>query len=237
MKNNQSEIGESIILCGGMGSRLRSVINLSPKPLAPIGSRVFLDLLVESLMEQNIKKIIFAVGYMREQIIQRYSGLNGVEVCFSEEETQLGTGGAVKKATKYVEENFFLAINGDSYIDISYGDLAKEIYKKKADSLILVKKNSGNRSDVGLFKISEDHMRIIGFTGSDFGDKNRYINCGVYLFNKNYFMQESMDVFSLENYFLPKLIKETCVIPYISELNLYDIGTPERYEEFVRKHA
>lgn len=237
MKNNHIEVVESIILCGGMGSRLRSVINSSPKPLAPIGSKVFLDLLVESLMQQDIKKIIFAVGYMREQIIQRYSGLNGVEVCFSEEDTQLGTGGAVKKATKCVEENFFLTMNGDSYIDICYGDLIKEICKKKAESLILVNKNSGNRSDVGLLKISEDQMRIIGFSGLDFDDKNSYINCGIYIFNKNYFMQESLDVFSLENYFLPKLIKEKFVIPYISELNLYDIGTPERYEEFIRKHA
>lgn len=234
MTNNHFEIGESIILCGGMGSRLRSVINLSPKPLAPIGDRVFLDLLVESLIEQNVKKIIFAVGYMREQIILRYRGLHGVEVCFSTEEKQLGTGGAVKQATKYLEENFFLTINGDSYIDIAYSDLAKEIYKKKSDSLILVNKNIGNRSDVGLIEISEDRMRITGFSGSDFIEKNRYVNCGVYIFNKNYFMKEPLEIFSLENFFLPRLVKETCVIPYITKSILYDIGTPERYLKFLK---
>lgn len=236
MKNNHYQIDEAVILCGGKGTRLRSIVHEFPKSLAPVGTKVFLDLLVESLIEQKIKKIIFSVGYMKEKIIKRYSGLKEIQVFFSEEEAPLGTGGAVKNSVQYVSKNFFLVINGDSYIDILYKDLIKNIKMEKADALVLVKKNNSSRSDVGLFEISKNHKKIIGFSELNINDINKYINCGVYILNKKCFENEELDEFSLESYFLPKIIQKSFVTPFLSESSLYDIGTPDRYSQFLKKY-
>lgn len=151
----------------------------------------------------------------------------------------MGNGGSASDAAHIAGElvgKFFLVINGDSYIDILYNDLIKNIKKEKADALVLVKKNDGNRTDVGLFEISKNHQKIIRFSEFNLINTNKFINCGVYILNKKCFKREELDKFSLESYFLPQIIQESFVIPYITESNLYDIGTPDRYTQFVKKY-
>ena len=64
---------ESIVLAGGLGTRLRSAVSDVPKPMAPINGRPFLDLLLFNLSQKGIKRVILSVGYM-SQVIQDYFG-------------------------------------------------------------------------------------------------------------------------------------------------------------------
>ena len=87
-----------LILCGGIGSRLSSVNPDRPKGLAPVGGKPFLDILVEDLVQQGFQRIIFCVGHLKEQVIDRYKTRKDAEYFFSQEDIPLGTGGAVQES-------------------------------------------------------------------------------------------------------------------------------------------
>ncbi|MCZ7621370.1 MAG: sugar phosphate nucleotidyltransferase, partial [Candidatus Kuenenia sp.] len=95
---------EAIILAGGYGTRLQSVIKDIPKPMADINGRPFLSYLMDYLLCQNIRKILLSVGYKHE-IIKNYFGLRykNLDIEYVIEDKPLGTGGAIKEALKWVE--------------------------------------------------------------------------------------------------------------------------------------
>ena len=96
-------ITEAIVLAGGLGTRLKSVVADLPKSLAPVNGRPFLAFLLDSAQEQGIEKFIFALGYKSERIeafVQEY--LPQKNYRFSIETEPLGTGGAIYKACELV---------------------------------------------------------------------------------------------------------------------------------------
>ena len=113
-----------LILAGGLGTRLRSVVPELPKAMAPIGGRPFLAHLLEQLKEQGVQHMGLAVGY-QSQVIKDYfqDGTElGVHLTYSEEKHPLGTGGGMKKASELLPEEF-LVLNGDSYLQIDFRKL------------------------------------------------------------------------------------------------------------------
>lgn len=113
---------EAIILCGGRGTRLKDTIGDIPKCLAPIHGRPFLDYLLHSLSSRGITRFILATGYQKHLVRQAYEN-SKYNIVWSEEETPLGTGGAVKQALRYaIEPNIFI-INGDTLFDIDLKEM------------------------------------------------------------------------------------------------------------------
>src|SRR5579871_3506533 len=100
-------ITEAIILAGGLGTRLRSVISELPKCMAPVGEKPFLHYVLHYLQKQGVNKFIFSVGYKSEVIINYIENqLPTIQYQFSIEEDPLGTGGAIKLAcSKATEKN------------------------------------------------------------------------------------------------------------------------------------
>jgi len=90
---------EAIILAGGLGTRLRSVVPDIPKPMAPIGARPFLEVLLSNLAAHGITGITLSVGY-RHELIRDYFGdsFRGNPLKYSVEDSSLGTGGSIRKA-------------------------------------------------------------------------------------------------------------------------------------------
>jgi D-glycero-alpha-D-manno-heptose 1-phosphate guanylyltransferase len=124
---------DSIILAGGLGTRLREVVPDLPKPMVSINGKPFLDLILSLLNKcGSIERVILAVGYMADKIIERYekSSQYSFEILFSVEEKLLGTGGAIKNALKYTETIMFLCLNGDSFVEVDFYDLLKKHYKQ-----------------------------------------------------------------------------------------------------------
>src|ERR1700690_3375642 len=96
-------VTEAIVLAGGLGTRLKSVITDLPKSLAPGAEKPFLAYLLDHAKKQGIEKFIFALGYKTEQVetfIRKY--LPEETYAFSIEKEPLGTGGAIYKASKQV---------------------------------------------------------------------------------------------------------------------------------------
>ena len=83
---------KAIVLAGGLGTRLASVSGNIPKPMAPIGSRPFLEYLLDYLVEQGAEQAILAVSYKWEVIRGHFGDTyRGMSLNYSVEEEPLGT--------------------------------------------------------------------------------------------------------------------------------------------------
>ncbi len=215
---------DAIILAGGMGTRLRSVVSDCPKPLAPIADIPFLDYLLQQL-SGKISRAILAVGYKGDPIIERYSELDfGFPILFSEEDSPLGTGGAACKAASLAKSDTIWVLNGDSYFAISFGEMEKA---HRGDVTIACRKVE-DVSRYGSLKLEQE--RIVAFEEKG-GVKAGWINGGIYLLKKELLLEEKRAAFSLEHDFFPQLLlshKE--LFAYRSAANFIDIGTPASYQ-------
>ena len=221
---------DTIILAGGLGTRLREVVSDLPKPMVSINGKPFLDLIL-SLLNRcgSIERVILAVGYMADKIIERYedSSEYSFEFLFSVEEKLLGTGGAIKNALKYTETDNVLVLNGDSYVDIDFYDLLKKHSQINAEMTIVLKELE-NTNRYGSVKIDENN-KITCFEEKKTGVSKGYVNAGIYLIKRSLFdsIKEQV-VISLEKELLPVFIKKN-VFGYIGKGKFIDIGIPETY--------
>src|SRR5262249_15866918 len=113
----------ALILVGGLGTRLRSVLPDKPKPLAKIGSISFLELLVLQLRSQGLRRVLMCTGFQSAQIRQEFGDGRQwqVEIQYSEESQPMGTAGAVKLAEPFVRDNSeFILMNGDSFLETDF---------------------------------------------------------------------------------------------------------------------
>ena len=119
-----------IILCGGLGKRIKTKSKDLPKILIEIENKVpFIEFLLKSLKVENFKKIILSIGYRRNKLIQYIKKNQNLNLYFSVEKSPLGTGGAIKKTLKNlpVSDPFFV-VNGDTYFNC---DIKKILKSKK----------------------------------------------------------------------------------------------------------
>ena len=222
---------DAIVLCGGAGTRLRSVTGDAPKSLATIGSRPFLDLLLHQLRRHGFQRVILAVGYQRE-LIRSHLGdqAYGLTLEYSIESVPLGTGGALRNAVDLLASDSVLIMNGDSYTDGDLSAFADDYRAAKADMSVLVVPADG-RVDCGLVSV-DSSGRVLGFKEKQTSTGNFHVNAGIYMAKKNILYDVPPGVrVSLEEELFPRWLAEgkylrafrypgTCV----------DIGTPERYQ-------
>src|SRR5690242_15400547 len=113
-----------VLLVGGLGTRLGKITKRIPKPMVKINKKPFLQYQLESFKKTKMINYVFCVGYLSEQII-RYFGNGsryGINIKYSVEKEQLGTGGAIKNSLPMLEENFIVS-NGDTYLELDVNDL------------------------------------------------------------------------------------------------------------------
>jgi NDP-sugar pyrophosphorylase family protein len=209
-----------------MGTRLKSEVPDRPKGLAELRGRPFLDLLVEQLVEQGVRHLIFAVGYLGEQIVSHFTGTSNASLLFSKEDFPLGTGGAVLKALHLVKSDPFLVLNGDSICPVNYSDLLNAHCAVNADITITVARPDG-RSDAGAILLGQAN-RIIGYSerGANAGG---FVNAGVYMLARRVFEQTQLaSRCSLEYDLFPVLAARGRSYGFPIEGELVDIGTPQR---------
>lgn len=217
-----------VILCGGLGTRLRPVLgNEIPKVLAPLGKTTLLDVTIEKLRDAGFSRIILSVGYLKEQIKRHL--LLEKNIIFSEEDEPLGTGGALKKALQRIKSGTFLAMNGDTLFNLQFLEfLDFHVKNKNLMSIAVAKKN---REDVGNIGVSAD-WRIAYFKEKNDDTKipQDFMNIGAYFLEKEVarFFPEK-DKFSLEQDFFPEIVKTGKCMAYRVSAPVLDIGTPERY--------
>ncbi|TSC82489.1 MAG: nucleotidyl transferase [Parcubacteria group bacterium Gr01-1014_20] len=221
---------DAVILCGGEGKRLRTVVSDRPKVLAEVGGRVFIDILVDRLFAHGFNRIILSTGYMKEKIVKHFKNHpRANNFVFSEEETPLGTGGALKKAGEMVGSENFLVMNGDSFCDV---DLPKfYLFHTEKEGTLSIAVTAPRKSlDYGVVR-TNPLGQILSFNEKVVGGDGGFVNAGMYFMNKTILSLLPPQVaFSIEYDLFPKILGQKC-LAFISEAELVDIGTPERYEK------
>ena len=218
-----------IILCGGLGSRLADVVSDRPKPMAQMGRRPFLDILIDHFSSFGFRRFVLCTGHRSDCIREHYSRrADSLEFAISDEPSPLGTAGAIKNAEASVKSNPFLVANGDSFCPVNLTEFYDfHLAKRAVMSMAVVE--SGNRSDAGLVAI-DDCQRIVAFEEKGPRRHGRYVNAGIYLFQKEILSVIPANTkYSLEYDLFPKLVSEDS-FAYICREPLIDIGTPPRYE-------
>jgi len=217
---------EGIILAGGLGSRLKSAIYDVPKPMAPIGKKPFLELVLENLVSEGFSRIILSVGYKKE-IISKYFGkqFKGIDLVYSCEESPLGTGGAVRKAMELIISDHVFIFNGDTYLELEIAKV-EEIWQKYKLPII-VGKQIENADRYGSLLISGN--RAIGFS-EKVSAANSLVNVGCYVFRKKQLDFYPLNhAFNLEKDYFERNIKKECFNVYSTKGRFIDIGIPEDY--------
>lgn len=222
-----------IILCGGLGTRLRPVIDDQPKVLVKIGEKTFLDLLIDDLVIQGFKNIILNVGYLKEQIRKHFisNKRSNCTIRFSEEDEPLGTGGALKNAIPLIKNDFFMAMNGDSICKVDLRNFI-DFHIEKEALLSIVLASSKTAKDYGSVALDE-LQRITSFNEKVVGKSENLINAGIYLMDKVIFSDMPNNSFSLEYDLFPKVIVSNRCYGFLTNSKVIDIGTPERYEKAI----
>ena len=226
---NPSKI-DVMILCGGFGKRLQTIVKDIPKPMAKIKRRPFLDILIDFIASYGFKRFTLCTGY-KADVIERYykQKTNKLIIEFSREEKPLGTGGAIKNAENYIKSSPFLIVNGDSFCRINLKEFVDFHFKKEALISIAVT-NKDVCDDYGTINIDDSH-RIIEFNEKIKGYKNRLINAGFYLLQREAFsLMPEKNNFSIERDFFPQIIKKN-LYAFETQESVIDIGTPERYKK------
>ena len=226
-----------IILCGGLGKRIRSKSKDLPKILITIEkNKPFLFYILRSIKSKNLRNIILSIGYRRKKIIEFIRDNKNLRLDYCAEEKLLGTGGAVKNIIKKKSiSNPFLVINGDTFFNFDTNKIIrKSFYAKQKKSIILLKSNEKG-SRYGRFEIKNKIL-------SKFKIKNKkkgLINSGLYLFYKNNFLLKKIK-FSIEEDILPNLLKYNKLDYLINtSKKFFDIGTPKdlnRFRKFIQRN-
>ncbi|OGV65345.1 MAG: hypothetical protein A2283_05885 [Lentisphaerae bacterium RIFOXYA12_FULL_48_11] len=221
---------DAIILAGGLGTRLRTVITDRPKVLVPINNRPFLDIILNTLSQCNlVGHVILAIGYMAEKIIEEYQQTQKYpyKISFSVEEKLIGTGGGINKALSLTTTEKVLVFNGDSFVGVNLYELLKFHDDNHAAATMTVVEVD-DTSRFGRVIIDKDG-RIVSFLEKNSDDAAGYINAGVYVFQKTLFDDVVKDIpISLERDLMPLFLKKG-VYGFITKENFIDVGTPESY--------
>lgn len=218
-----------LILCGGLGKRLRPVVSDSPKPMAKIHGSPFLDILIEYVASFGFRRFILCCGYMGETIRDYYTAKSiASEIVFCMEEEPLGTGGAIKNAKPYIKSSHFVVTNGDSFCSVDLADFIKfHITTRGVMTIALTKVKDENSGKVLLDK----NNKIVRFEEKGQNKSEYYSSVGIYCMEQTVFpFMANMTKFSLEYDLIPDLVQQSCY-GYVTDKELIDIGTPISYNK------
>lgn len=222
-------IKEAIILAGGLGTRLRSVIADLPKCMAPVAGKPFLHWVIAYFKKKGIEKFIFSLGY-RHEIIEEYlkKELSIISYQLSVEEEPLGTGGAIKLACEKATEQNVTVINGDTFFKINLQQLSLFHQEQNADCTLCLKPMQ-NFDRYGAVELNENNS-IKNFSEKKFYE-NGLINGGVYALNVKNFLDKNLpEKFSFEKNYLEKFYATGKLMGSVQDKYFIDIGIPEDYE-------
>jgi D-glycero-alpha-D-manno-heptose 1-phosphate guanylyltransferase len=220
---------KAIILVGGQGLRLREVIADVPKPMAPVAGRPFLEYLVLQLKRYGIGEIVLATGYKSEVVKACFGDGSrwAMRIDYSEEQEPLGTGGALKIAATMVDDDSFLLMNGDSFLDVDLDGLIgfHRDHSAVATLSLIKKEDAGRYGSV----IVDNNGVIQSFTEKGIVSAG-LINGGVYCLDRGIVRHIGDGTISLERDVLPGLTGNG-LYGMITGGFFKDIGIPADYRD------
>lgn len=233
--DNVSQKYAGLVLVGGLGTRLRSVINEIPKPMAPINNRPFLEFILDKYVEAGFTDIWLATGY-KSSVIEKHFGnaYSGLAIHYARETTPLGTGGAIIQATKEIRK-FYKAVicsNGDTHSTANINALINA--HQGAPNNVVMLTTTINKNERYL-SIAKDGDLVLEL-GQDHDTKAEpEINAGTYAFECSTLLDQFDEATfsSFEEDILPQFAKTNSLQAHLErDINFIDIGIPHDYARF-----
>ncbi len=223
------ESATAVILAGGRGTRLRSVISDRPKVLAPVGDRPFLSYLLDQIGSAGIGRAVLCTGHLGDQIHTLYgASYEGIDLVYSHETAPAGTGGALRLAEEHIGSAQVLVLNGDSHCAADLQGLWDWHHLQPAHVTLLTAEVD-DASSFGRVETTCDG-RVQAFAEKTPDPTPGRINAGIYLMHTALLQRipEGREV-SLEKELFPRWVKAGGVFAYATRAPFLDIGTPERF--------
>jgi D-glycero-alpha-D-manno-heptose 1-phosphate guanylyltransferase len=239
---------QAIILAGGLGTRLRSVVPDRPKPMALVGGRPFLELLMDYHRDRGISRFILSVGWMAERVIDHFGGMfKGAAVEYVREKEPLGTGGALALVLRRKPElgGRALLLNGDTWLTLSLSQLVADAAGGPHATMALVAVAAGDRYGEVAMDTQGRVRRFGRSTASsgpcpEKGDGPVLINAGCCLLELDALRRTLAAFprrFSLEQDLFAPLAERGLLRGSVQEAEFLDIGVPDDYRRFCAAHG
>ncbi len=224
---------QAVLLAGGLGTRLRSVVKDRPKPMALIEGKPFMEYVVLELIRHGVTEVIFAVGYKGSMVEEYFKDgtLWGIRTSYAYEEELLGTAGAIKNAGSQVTEDRFLVLNADTFYQLDYTRLT-DLSRERELDMALVLREVPDVSRYGQAVLEDGWLK-------SFDEKIEEkcpgtINGGVYLLRRSLLDDIPEGKVSLEHDMIPKWLSEGKKLGgIVNDGYFIDIGIPEDYYRFI----
>lgn len=224
----------AVIMAGGKGTRLSSVLKDIPKPMVEIAGRPLLEYQIENLKENGINEIILVTGHLGDVIKKHFldGKAFGVNISYYEEEKPLGTAGALYYLREILTEDFILLF-GDVFVDINFRKLM-DFHKMKGGLATLYTHPNSHPYDSDLV-VTNSEQQVIGWRyKNEERDKDykNQVNAGVYAFSPEILERIAENTKSdLEKQVIVSCIEEGKVFSYCCSEYVKDIGTPQRLKK------
>ncbi|MBX5439631.1 MAG: NTP transferase domain-containing protein [Thermoflavifilum sp.] len=226
---------EAIVLAGGLGTRLRSLLPDRPKVLAPIGEHPFLYYLLHYLAKQQIHRVILSLGYQHELVLQWLekdcTDNFPFEIRPVVESYPLGTGGAIQLAMTHASANFVFILNGDTYFPIALMEM-EQFHQHMQKPITLAACYLQDTGRYGRLEIDETQHVVKSFQEKQ-ARKAGWINAGIYCINTNWWKSQSFpEIFSFEKEVLEPLLNHSTsssIAVFQANQFFIDMGVPEDY--------
>jgi NDP-sugar pyrophosphorylase family protein len=219
----------AVVLCGGLGTRLRSVVADKPKFLAEVEGRPFAHYVLQRIASLGVRRAVLCTGHLGDQIEAALGpSMFGLELVYSRETEPLGTAGAVRGAMGLITTEDVVVINGDSYCDADLS-LFMKFHREHSSSATLLLVRALDPRGFGRV-VLEGEGRIARFDEKSEEPGPAWVNAGIYLFAASKLATiPGTRPLSLEREVLSNWI-ESGIHGYASSGKLLDIGTPAAYE-------
>tara|TARA_B100000941_G_C28500880_1_gene554107 strand:- start:1406 stop:2611 length:1206 start_codon:yes stop_codon:yes gene_type:complete len=222
LKLSKSKL-DLVILAGGKGSRIKSFLGKSPKPMLKFNSKNFIQYILNKFSKYNFKRILILTGYRGNVISKKYNNTfkNFIKISCIREKKIMGTGGALHSLKKLKVKDFVL-VNGDTIFDINLKELLGSISKNSVGSIALIKNKNLNNKKLNNLKLVNNYIAS--------KNSGNLMNGGTYYFKKNIFKYVKKSNISLENKILPFLLKKKIINGKVFDNFFLDIGTREKFK-------
>jgi NDP-sugar pyrophosphorylase family protein len=216
-----------VVLCGGLGTRLRPTVPDRPKFLVEVGGAPFAHYVLDALARSGVRRAVLCTGFMGDKIEHTLgTAFGGLELTYSHEQTPLGTGGALRAACDHVQTRLVLAMNGDSLCEVDLGALVAFHEARGGDATVLLARVDDPRR-FGRVVLGE-RGRIVRFEEKGDDPSPAWVNAGVYVIPRKCLLEiPAGRPVSLEREVLSRWADKGALFGYTSDGTLIDIGTPE----------
>lgn len=228
---------KSVILAGGLGTRLLPLTKKTPKPMLLLGKKPILEHLIDWNKKNGVKSIVLCVSHLRNVIEDYFEDGKkfGVSIEYAISNKPLATAGQLKTAEKFID-NTFVCMYGDSIFDFSLRNMIKQHKAKKAFVTMGLDEYRTNL-EYGVIHTSKTGKVL---QWNEKPEIKANVNMGCYVMEPNVFsLIPKNKPYGMDDVIKRAMSKKKLVSSFITKKGFVDIGNKESYkkakEEYIQK--